>query len=420
MEGDGMLGSHFPPGFRFHPTDQELINQYLRRKVSASLPPQWRIIADIDLYKYNPWELPEKAVFGKGEWFFFSPRDRKYPNGVRPNRATSAGYWKATGTDKPIMSVGGVQCIGVKKALVFYKGKPPKGIKTDWVMQEYRLIDSTASSQTQRQLGSMRLDDWVLCRVRQKGAFELLETTSMVNTQVHEEKEVVEKERRSSEGEWSEHLSYFAESVPEDGENSGEDSTGIMWNSSDYSGQDGYSVVEEKQQPLQLAAAAAIYPYKRKQSHSFLDDFLLLQPSKRLQCTSDARLSPAESVYDNGIFSQHLKKGQNNYMALIDERLLRAKIEHRERISFVSVNSKSTVVVFTETNRMILCVRFPHFYMFSLLLEREVRLFMSKWYQSELFLGTMAEGSRKNMFPQHSSRFRSFVGSASQHHTASR
>ncbi|KAH0452778.1 hypothetical protein IEQ34_017102 [Dendrobium chrysotoxum] len=306
MEGDGMLGSHFPPGFRFHPTDQELINQYLRRKVTASLPPEWRIIADIDLYKYNPWELPEKAVFGKGEWFFFSPRDRKYPNGVRPNRATTAGYWKATGTDKPIISVGGVQCIGVKKALVFYKGKPPKGIKTDWVMQEYRLIDSTtAPSQTQRQLGSMRLDDWVLCRVRQKGAFEMLETTSLVNTQVHEEKEVVEKEKRSSEGEWSEHLSYFAESVPEDGENSGEDSTGFMWHSSDYSGQDGYSVVEEKQQPLQSAAAAAIYPYKRKQSHSFLDDFLIFQPSKRLQCTSDARLSPAESVYDNGIFSQY-------------------------------------------------------------------------------------------------------------------
>lgn len=82
----------------------------------------------------------EKAEFGENEWYFFSPRDRKYPNGVRPNRATVSGYWKATGTDKAIHS--GSKYVGVKKALVFYKGKPPKGIKTDWIMHEYRLNDS--------------------------------------------------------------------------------------------------------------------------------------------------------------------------------------------------------------------------------------------------------------------------------------
>jgi hypothetical protein len=83
------------------------------------------------------------ACFGENEWYFFSPRDRKYPNGARPNRAAASGYWKATGTDKPITSSGGSShshCkVGVKKALVFYKGKPPKGIKTNWIMHEYRL-----------------------------------------------------------------------------------------------------------------------------------------------------------------------------------------------------------------------------------------------------------------------------------------
>lgn len=29
--------------------------------------------------------------------------------------------------------------IGFRKALVFYKGKPPNGDKTDWIMHEYRL-----------------------------------------------------------------------------------------------------------------------------------------------------------------------------------------------------------------------------------------------------------------------------------------
>ncbi|XAR59189.1 hypothetical protein NMG60_11014891 [Bertholletia excelsa] len=155
-----------PPGFRCHPTDEELINYYLKKKVICPNNPIVSIIAEIDLYKFNPWDLPDKAMFGESEWFFFSPRDRKYPNGVRPNRAAGSGYWKASGTDKLLLSTHRAQCIGVKKALVFYKGRPPKGMKTDWMMYEYRLLGDGRSSMKVK--GSMRLDDWVLCRVRQK------------------------------------------------------------------------------------------------------------------------------------------------------------------------------------------------------------------------------------------------------------
>ncbi|XVF87420.1 hypothetical protein PTKIN_Ptkin18bG0118600 [Pterospermum kingtungense] len=155
-----------PPGFRFHPTDEELISHYLKQKVLPSSNPLISIIADVNIYKFNPWELPDKAFFGENEWFFFSPRDRKYPKGTRPNRAAASGYWKATGTDKPIITPGGSQCLGMKKALVFYKGRPPKGEKTDWMMIEYRLLDDYFLSH--RPKGSMRLDDWVLCRVHLK------------------------------------------------------------------------------------------------------------------------------------------------------------------------------------------------------------------------------------------------------------
>lgn len=87
-----------------------------------------------------------KATFGEQEWYFFSPRDRKYPNGARPNRAASSGYWKATGTDKPILaSSDGHRKVGVKKALVFYGGKPPKGVKTNWIMHEYRLLHNSSN-----------------------------------------------------------------------------------------------------------------------------------------------------------------------------------------------------------------------------------------------------------------------------------
>ncbi|XP_065879779.1 NAC transcription factor 56-like [Euphorbia lathyris] len=144
----------FPPGFRFHPTDEELINHYLKKKISSPLNPETSIIANINIYKFNPWELPDKAFFGESEWFFFSPRDRKYPNGARPNRTAASGYWKATGTDKPILASSGSQCLGVKKALVFYKGRAPKGIKTNWMMLEYRLLNP---HQLHKPRGSMRV-----------------------------------------------------------------------------------------------------------------------------------------------------------------------------------------------------------------------------------------------------------------------
>ncbi|KAK9945850.1 hypothetical protein M0R45_011344 [Rubus argutus] len=150
-----------PPGFRFHPTDEELVKHYLCRKCQSqqiSVP----IIAEIDLYKYDPWELPGLALYGEKEWYFFSPRDRKYPNGSRPNRAAGSGYWKATGADKPI---GHPKPVGIKKALVFYAGKAPRGEKTNWIMHEYRLADVDRSP---RKKNSLRLDDWVLCRIYNK------------------------------------------------------------------------------------------------------------------------------------------------------------------------------------------------------------------------------------------------------------
>ncbi|KAJ1293020.1 hypothetical protein BS78_01G036000 [Paspalum vaginatum] len=162
-ERDAEAELNLPPGFRFHPTDDELVEHYLCRKAAGQRLPV-PIIAEVDLYKFDPWDLPERALFGVREWYFFTPRDRKYPNGSRPNRAAGNGYWKATGADKPVAPRG--RTLGIKKALVFYAGKAPRGVKTDWIMHEYRLADAGRAAAAKK--GSLRLDDWVLCRLYNK------------------------------------------------------------------------------------------------------------------------------------------------------------------------------------------------------------------------------------------------------------
>ncbi|KAK2369231.1 NAC domain-containing protein [Trifolium repens] len=151
-----------PPGFRFHPTDEELVAYYLERKITGKTI-DLDIIAEVDLYKCEPWDLPEKSFLPSKdmEWYFYSPRDRKYPNGSRTNRATRGGYWKATGKDRAVNSQK--RQVGMKKTLVYYKGRAPHGIRTNWVMHEYRLMESHPGAS----LSSLK-DSYSLCRIFKK------------------------------------------------------------------------------------------------------------------------------------------------------------------------------------------------------------------------------------------------------------
>ncbi|VAH98702.1 unnamed protein product [Triticum turgidum subsp. durum] len=177
-----------PPGFRFHPTEEELLTYYLAKKV-ASQRIDLDVIPDVDLNKLEPWDIQERCRIGTGpqnDWYLFSHKDKKYPTGTRTNRATAAGFWKATGRDKAIYSAAGSGRIGMRKTLVFYKGRAPRGHKSDWIMHEYRLDDAvpvnpTAGDATYNssnsfpvrgvagdQSPSAQEDGWVICRVFRK------------------------------------------------------------------------------------------------------------------------------------------------------------------------------------------------------------------------------------------------------------
>ncbi|GMH02337.1 hypothetical protein Nepgr_004176 [Nepenthes gracilis] len=155
------IGETLPPGFRFYPSDEELVCHYLQKKIANEEVLKGTLV-EVDLHACEPWQLPDAAKLNTNEWYFFNFRDRKYATGFRTNRATSSGYWKATGKDRVILDPKTARAIGMRKTLVFYKNRAPNGMKTSWIMHEFRLESPHMPPK----------EDWVLCRVLHKSRGE--------------------------------------------------------------------------------------------------------------------------------------------------------------------------------------------------------------------------------------------------------
>nr|UBT01626.1 NAC transcription factor 22 [Litchi chinensis] len=131
-------------GYRFHPTPEELINHYLRKK---RLDPDFSVqkIKEVNLYDYEPSELagllPVEA--DEPEWHFFCEPEYKYGNSKRVNRRTRGGNWKVTGKKRDVKDKH-KRVIGWKITLVFYEGSGnSREARTNWVMHEYHIKDDS-------------------------------------------------------------------------------------------------------------------------------------------------------------------------------------------------------------------------------------------------------------------------------------
>ncbi|KZV36249.1 hypothetical protein F511_14267 [Dorcoceras hygrometricum] len=159
--------AELPPGFRFQPRDDELICDYLMQRAAGCTPRHTPFLVQLDLNSCEPWDIPEVACVGGKAWYFYSQRDKKYATGLRTNRATLSGYWKATGKDRRVTHKGIL--VGMRKTLVFYQGRAPKGTKTDWVMHEFRLEWKFGPGpHPLSYVQECTREDWVLCRVFRK------------------------------------------------------------------------------------------------------------------------------------------------------------------------------------------------------------------------------------------------------------
>jgi len=173
-----------PPGFRFRPTDEELVVQYLRRKAIGVPLPAAVIPVFRDLYSRDPWDVVAVSApdtRSEGEKYFFAVRPAsggKSSGAGTGSRAAASGRWKPSGKEKPVVLPrpcgGGSLLVGVKRAMTFVPRRRKKtaalpssaALKTGWVMHEYRLaapLHKNGCSLAQAQ------GEWVVCRVFQKG-----------------------------------------------------------------------------------------------------------------------------------------------------------------------------------------------------------------------------------------------------------
>ncbi|KAL5710547.1 hypothetical protein ACHQM5_021095 [Ranunculus cassubicifolius] len=156
-----------PPGYRFYPTEEELVSFYLREKLDGIPEEKFRrVIPVVDIYEFDPCQLPQisgQLCHGDPEqWFFFCPRQEREARGGRPNRITGSGYWKATGS--PGFVFANNRIIGVKKTMVFYEGKAPSGNKTKWKMIEYKAIQENEATSSSTSTPQLR-HEFSVCRV---------------------------------------------------------------------------------------------------------------------------------------------------------------------------------------------------------------------------------------------------------------
>ncbi|XP_048538120.1 NAC domain-containing protein 2-like [Triticum urartu] len=162
-----------PPGFRFRPSDDELIRYYLLPKLQGRGHAPNRAIIEHNVYQCHPDELTGKYR-GRGEgksFYFLSPRVRRYDNGDRPRRDTDdgRGRWKVStgkkdmGEEKKVAGDGTTRyCMSV---LNYFESPRGGGRKSEWLMRELTVPAYEIKLPKDGGPGGKTLDRYVMCKI---------------------------------------------------------------------------------------------------------------------------------------------------------------------------------------------------------------------------------------------------------------
>ncbi|KAJ3677939.1 hypothetical protein LUZ60_001742 [Juncus effusus] len=190
--------NEYLPGYRFYPTEEELVGFYLQNKLQNKREEEMqRFIPVMQFYSMDPWQLPNLArvpmINNDEQWFFFCPRQERETLGGRPSRTTPSGYWKATGSPSVVFSSENGAHLGEKRSMVFYQGRAPTGTKTVWKLNEYRAFDQEDRS--------MVRSEFSLCRLyNNSSGLRQFDRRPCINTMINENQNLSNQNQTSEIG----------------------------------------------------------------------------------------------------------------------------------------------------------------------------------------------------------------------------
>ncbi|XP_059624537.1 NAC domain-containing protein 104-like [Cornus florida] len=156
-----------PSGYRFLPTEEELLGYYLNSKVYSD--PMNNNLNNVipdhyDVFHTIPEDLPGDRRDKR--YFFVRSSEANKLNIISNSGGECGGYWEAIGTEEDIEVVyKGKQVHAMKRLLVFYR---ETDLPTPWIMHEYHLVHSDDSIPNSTKKYSRAKDDWVVCVIREK------------------------------------------------------------------------------------------------------------------------------------------------------------------------------------------------------------------------------------------------------------
>ncbi|GAU49717.1 hypothetical protein TSUD_407940 [Trifolium subterraneum] len=133
-------GVEFPFGCKFDPTDEILVNSYLKLKIFNQPLPFRGIGQEVDVFQTEPWMLPYDRILSKHrKYYFFDIRNHRFQN--MDTRPAGNGEWRTVEKNKELV----LPCnsyIGRKNTLVYWKKQGNEVVKTKWMMHEFHIVSS--------------------------------------------------------------------------------------------------------------------------------------------------------------------------------------------------------------------------------------------------------------------------------------
>ncbi|XP_060182807.1 NAC domain-containing protein 53-like [Lycium barbarum] len=150
--------SKLPLGFRFHPTDEELIN-YLKNFVLRGVLPSTDVNKVVDLFgDSEPWQIIGASK--ERTSYFLTPLKRFKNSTKKFARTVGKGTWKGQTSGKPIND-GSKNIVGFKRSLKYHSDIKKDLMNDKWLMTEYFLPDEYIDKSGNKY-------NFILCKIKEK------------------------------------------------------------------------------------------------------------------------------------------------------------------------------------------------------------------------------------------------------------